>query len=495
MIDEAGHPVAHAPGPAAGGCSSGGRVRVLVVGAVTDLLLGYLVAVFIVAFAGLTAGASADPEALLIDAVPVWLAAHQVPLVLDGAPFGVLPLLPTILVAAMAAAVAGRCTRRLGGRWREDGVPATAALVVAHASAAVVASVLPTGVAESPVWAALLGGGGVAMSGAAPGAFRAAGTPMPAPLAAITTAVRAALIALTGVGAFVLGTALIIRLPDVHDRVESLPPGIGPRVGTLLLSLGYLPNAVVAALSWVAGPGLSIGSAAASPLVTSGATSPLLLPPLPLSAAFPVRPPPTWSLTVVGLPLVVGLLVGRICRRAGPDPIQRVVAAAAAATAAAACVGLAAGVISGRLAAGPFDPFVVPALPLTFCLVGWLGLPATLAAGSAGTSVRRWVRRPAVSSTRARTRQRGCARSRPGRVAGVVVPGRAAPVSETGATDGTAATNPRAVPATTPPEARESTDGGGWELDDQGEVRRPGGERVHPHDEATHDHGVLPDAG
>ncbi|HWN33849.1 MAG TPA: DUF6350 family protein, partial [Pseudonocardia sp.] len=320
---------------------SGDRLRLLTVAAVASVALSYLLMVLVAAVAGLTAGAAPSVKPLLVAAIPLWLAAHQVPLVVAGAPLGALPLLPTIGVLALTARLASRATRRLGGRLREDASAAVATLAGAHASVAVLATALPQSPVQATSWAALLGGGLVAAIGAGLGALRGTGLPAwwttsPGWLREGVAAARVGALSLTTGGALMLLAALLAAVGELNARLQTASPTVGAGVGVTLLSLCYLPNALVAAVSWLAGPGLSIGAAAASPLFTA----PGLLPPIPLMAAMPAQSPPGWTVVVFVLPVLAGALVGLRCRRVDRDPVRRLFAVGVAAAAVAAGFGL-----------------------------------------------------------------------------------------------------------------------------------------------------------
>ncbi|WP_051343361.1 DUF6350 family protein [Pseudonocardia spinosispora] len=358
----------------------GDRFRVLLVAASTSVALSYLAMVLVAAVAGLTASAGPAPGRLLGTAVPLWLAAHQVPLVLADAPLGALPLLPTIGVIALVARAAATATTRLGGRLREDASVVVATLAGTHASVAVLATSLPSADVRAAPWAALLGGGLVAAAGAGPSALRVTGPPRywsktPDWLRVGLAGARIGGSALAVAGALMLLSGLLVASRELYWSLES-SGGFGAALGLTLLSLCYLPNALVASVSWVAGPGVTIGAAAASPLFTS----PGPLPQLPLMAVMPSIQPPGWTVVVFILPVLAGALVGRRCRQAGDDPVTRLSAVAVAAITVAVGAGLLAAVVGGRLAGGPFDPVDVPAFALASAVLAWLGVPAVAVA-------------------------------------------------------------------------------------------------------------------
>jgi Family of unknown function (DUF6350) len=352
-------------------------LRLLVGGGVASVLITYLLVLLVAAVAGLTAGAAVAVKPLLVLAIPLWLAAQQVPLVVAGAPLGVLPLLPTGAVLALAALVAGRLTRKLGGRPREDVPAVVASLAGAHASAAVLATALPQNPVQASGWSALLGAGVVAGTGALLGAVRQAGLPgrwrvEPEWLRGGLAAAGIAGLFLVTAASVMVFASLLVAVGDVHGRLQASSSSPGAGVGMTLLSLCYLPNGLVAAVSWLAGPGLSIGSAAASPLFAV----PGPVPPVPLMAAMPMVRPPGWSGVVFVLPISAGVLAGLRCRQVGREPAFRLAAAGVATTTVAVGIGLLAALVSGRLAGGPFDPVQLPAGMLAAALLGWVGIPA-----------------------------------------------------------------------------------------------------------------------
>ena len=355
------------------------RFRVLLAAALTTLSLGLLAMVLVAAVAGLTAGAGPAFGPLLAAAVPLWLAAHQVPLTVDGAPLGVLPLLPTAGMLWLVAAVAARATRRLGARCREDCSVVVATLAGTNASAAVLATALPAGPVQATPWAALLGAGLVTAAGAALGGLRVSGLPdwwsrSPVWLRTGLAAARTGAAALAGGGALLLVAALLVDVDGVNSRLVAAGSGFGALLGITLFSLCYLPNALVVSVGWAVGPGVSIGVATASPLFAR--TGPL--PGLPLLAAMPSIRPPSWTVIVFLLPLLAGVLAGLRCRRLANVPANRGRAVVVAAALVAVGVAALAAIVSGRLAGGPFDPVEIPALVTGAAVLGWLGVPAAV---------------------------------------------------------------------------------------------------------------------
>lgn len=352
------------------------RLRVLLGAALGSALTSYLLMGTVAALAGLSAGASPEPSALLTVGVPLWLAANQVPLTLAGAPLSMLPLLPTIAVAALAANFAAAAIGKLGRRWGGEAAWVVFALAGSQGSLAILGTALPIDPVQAQPWQALLGGGLVAGAGAAAGVLREVGLPerwrtAPHWVRVALSSGGTGAVGLLTAGALLLFSALAAASVTVHDGFDARP-GWGAGIGITVLCLSYLPNALVAAVSWLAGPGLDIGAATASPVaVTVGP-----LPPVPLMAAMPTSQPPGWAAAVFILPVAVGVLVGLGCRQADADAMVRLRAVWVAILSVGLGFAVLASVAGGRLAGGPFDPVDLAASGNALALMGWLGVPA-----------------------------------------------------------------------------------------------------------------------
>lgn len=360
------------------GISGSDRLRLLLAVAMGTVLVSYAVLVPSAAAVVLSGGLPLD--AAFGAAVPLWLAAHLIPLVLDGRPLSVLPLLPAIGVLLVVAAGAGWAVRRLGGRTRTDAGVVIAAIAGAHAAVAVLSSALlpaTAGLAVAP-WSAMVGGGLVAGVGAGAGVLRWCGLPadwvarVPRWLRHGVLAAGVALAGLLTVGALVLAAGVVARAGAVTASFAELAPNGSAGVGVALLALAYLPNAVVAAVSWSLGPGLTVGTGTSTPFqVALGEPASF-----PLLAVLPDNPPPGWAGLVLLLPVVVGVLTGLRCHRAAPA--ERLPATLAASVLVAMAAAVLADLAGGRLAAGPFDPVRVPPALVGTSVLLLVGLPALL---------------------------------------------------------------------------------------------------------------------
>ncbi len=378
------------------------RVRLLVALGMGTVLVSYALVVPVGALVMLGAGTELSVDAAFVLAAPLWLAAHQVPLVLDGVPLSALPLLPTVAVGALVVIGSATVARRLGGRNPADAGPVVATVAGAHGMVAVLLSAVlpPTGAVAVAPWAALVGGALTAGAAAAIGVLRACGPPprwtrSPGWLRIGAAGGVAGLAGLTACAAMLVLAGLVTSATQVHDLITA-PAEVAGAVGLTALSAGYLPNAVGAATSWLLGPGFSIGSATES---VFGVGPSMPLPSVPLLAAMPVDPPPAWAPLAFVLPAIVGVAVGLLCRAAG-GLFDRLRAVAMAALVVAAGVAVLAAVSGGRLGAGPFDPVVVPVLAAAAAALGWTALPA--AATALGGRVARRPSRPARRAARSR---------------------------------------------------------------------------------------------
>ena len=352
------------------------RLRILCAAAMGTVLASYTLLVPAAAAVGWTAGDGLSFDGAFAAAIPLWLAAHQIPLVLAGQPFSVLPLLPTAVLFAVVALGAGWALRRLGGRFRHDGGPVLVGTAGAHAAVAVLGSALLPRAAEvaAQPWAAMVGAGLLAGSAALTGMLRCCGLPpeWQAAPAWLRVGMRAGALALTGLAA-VASVLLVVALVTGAHRIVAaygvLAPTFGDGLGVTLLGLAYLPNAAVGALSWAVGAGFTVGTATISPFdAKPGVPSSF-----PLLAALPTGVPPVWAPAVLALPVLLGMLVGLSVRRALPVPADRIRATVVAGLVAASGATLLALLAGGRLAAGPYDPVRFPPELIAPATLLWIG--------------------------------------------------------------------------------------------------------------------------
>jgi hypothetical protein len=309
-----------------------------------------------------------------------WLVAHQVPLTIDGAPLGVLPLLPTLLLGALVARCAARVRARCGIHTPSDAGWVAGVIAGTHGVLGAVLALVatPATVTADPVSAALgcaLVGGVAAGLGLArpcgllPAALRRApGWVRPGMVAGVW---GLAVLLTAGLAAVLIG--LGVSAPEVFQMSGS---DAGSAFGLTVLSLGYLPNAAIAGLSWLAGPGFSMGALSVSPVTIVAGP----VPAVPLLAALPEGPVQPWWGITLAVPLLLGAAVGRRCVAAAPDLLGRLQVLGVAAAVLALGSAVLAALAGGRLGTAAFDPVDVPAGSLAVAV-----LSATLLGGCAVT--------------------------------------------------------------------------------------------------------------
>jgi Family of unknown function (DUF6350) len=371
------------PRPAASGRtgSADRPARVLLTAAIGPLVAGYAGIAALLALITATApGATLSTGGVLRAAGPAWLAVHHVPVSIAGHELGVLPLLPTIGVLALVARSAGNAARRLAWDTPRGAAKVIGTVGGAHGLFGLLIALLCLGwtVTAAPV-VAFFGAGILAAAAAAVGTARQCGL-----LAAVLSradgatetglrAGRLAVVALAGVGALVFAIGVVGSFPTVVRLFGAAAPGAGGGLGMALLCLAYLPNVLIGALSFAAGPGFSVGSFGLAQWRFHDGALPAVpvLGPLPDAVA-------DWWVFLMLLPVAVGVLVGLVCRRFDGRLTDRLRAVGVAALVTGGVSLVAAALAGGALADGPFDPVTVPAgsLGVAVCLL--VGVPAAV---------------------------------------------------------------------------------------------------------------------
>lgn len=185
------------------------------------------------------------------------------------------------------------------------------------------------------------------------------GALLPQFAARVARAAGAGLAVYVAFGALLVAGSLVVH----HSRVEALSREVGggwSSVPILLLGVLAAPNAVIAAISYLAGPGFALGSGTS---VSAFGTAHGVLPAFPLLGAVPSGDganPLTWVL-IVAAPLLAGAAVARVAWRAGAMLPALRDAALASAAAGVAVVVLAwqggGGIGTGRLATVGASPW------------------------------------------------------------------------------------------------------------------------------------------
>ncbi|GAA3538911.1 hypothetical protein GCM10022222_23120 [Amycolatopsis ultiminotia] len=360
------------------------RLRVVLTAALGPLVTGYAALATLLALVSLTAERTAfSAGGVLLSAGPGWLAAYQVQLGIGGHPLGMLPLLPTLAVVLLVARAASGAAQRLGCSGLRQAVPLIATITAAHMLFGLLIGLLSLGapVQVNPALAAVVPGvfGALASTG---GVVRRCGLPVAFAERLDPLAVRGLRAGLLGLSALVLTGALVLAGAtafSAHTVADEFGPSIGAGFGLFLLSLLYLPNAVVAAMSFVSGPGFTIGELNVNLVGYRGGP----VPAVPLLGGLPEHAAAWWPVLLV-LPLAVGLLVGWSVRHVDDDPAARIrIVVVAGAVVGFGCVVLGT-LAGGRLGDGPFDPVSVPVGVASIVAFCWIVIPAGFVAFFSG---------------------------------------------------------------------------------------------------------------
>ncbi|WAC54451.1 DUF6350 family protein [Gordonia sp. SL306] len=310
-----------------------GSARELVVVAFAVPVVTMLVSAVVVLTVLLSAGSGLDGMATAVGAI--WLAIHQVPLTMSGVTIGVLPLLPTIAVAAgsarLAASVSGPerpASELVAVVFSAMGGP----LLMTALSLAVVmdgSSVFPL---QSP--AALTAFGytaGIHAAAATLGIVwrrrrecydRFGITP------AVRRGVRLggfAVAALLTCAAALVVIRLVMRWGVVGDLIGG-GSDLDGYLGLTALSVLYLPNAVVGAAAVLVGSDVHVGGATVDLLDVHGGP----VPPLPVLGVLPEGGAGMLGILGFVIPASIALLVAWRCRDIDPLANVRSVAVAGA---------------------------------------------------------------------------------------------------------------------------------------------------------------------
>ncbi|MGP4015453.1 cell division protein PerM [Saccharopolyspora sp. 5N708] len=360
---------------------------VAAVGAV--LLIGYLATAGLIALVMATAtSAHFDPIVVLLAALPGWLALHQTPLTITGAPLSVLPLLPTVLVMLLIAVASGWVARRSRLRRPDQAWPVITAMGLVHAFIGTSIAVAMGGPVSAVPVDAFLSCGLTATIAATAGVANRCGLiylVWERVEAEVWSGMRIGLLAvaaLVGAGGVVLLCAICVSAPEMAAALER-SGAAGDAIGATLLSILYLPNAVLAGWSFATGTGLSIGRLTAQPLHAT----PGPVPDLPLLAVLPTHDSAAWWATSLALPLVVGALVGTACRRVPGALSRRLLAVGVAAVVAAVGTLVLACIAGGDLGNGPIGPVTLHPVVLAAATLCWLAIPGAGVTWLAGPDI------------------------------------------------------------------------------------------------------------
>jgi hypothetical protein len=299
--------------------------RLVLAGALTAAVAG-VVGLAVVTVAVVLVEALDDrSHAGLLDTVrtgaQLWLVAHGTHLELPDGRLGLLPLglaaLPLVLTwragrrVATTAAAAGRGS---GGR---AAVRVAGAVAVPYAAVVTAVAVACADDVRPVPWTALVAGLGVAAVGAGAAALRVCAQGLlqrvPARVAAVGAAAVAAVVVLVGAGSLLVAVALGAQLGEGAELARASGAGIAGGVALLLLGLALAPNAALWGVSWLAGPGFTVGlETSVGPFGVDAGP----VPAVPLLAALPAGAPPTVvALVVLLVPVLAGVCAAGVLHR------------------------------------------------------------------------------------------------------------------------------------------------------------------------------------
>lgn len=317
-----------------------------------------------------------------------WLVAHQVPLVIGKTPLGLLPLLPTALLAWLSARDCARAVEPDSSRadlgWivgaaLSGPLLVTAVCLAVAEDASGVVALQPPNTLSAFAWV-----GGLYLVAAAAGIahrdrrrffvlLRAPDWAVAGVYGAGRTVVR-----LLGCAAAVTLVSLLAHGSRFLEGYQASGNFAGV-LGLTLLSLAYLPNVVVGAVGMLVGSGVEFGDASVGVFSVVGGP----VPSVPVLAALPSGPAAGWWVVLLLVPAAVGVLGGIDAGRTSTDR-----ATAPWATLSSAGFATVALVLLGAVAGGELGTFGSVGIDLpVFAVVtfAWLAL-----AGYAGLLFARW---------------------------------------------------------------------------------------------------------
>ncbi|QSB04786.1 DUF6350 family protein [Natronoglycomyces albus] len=272
----------------------------------------------------------AEVDTVIATAGTIWIAGHGAPVVIDELPISLTPLLLTLVIAWRLSRVGAHTIRAIGGRDAaavRAVVLATSLLYIAVFAAVVAYSnrepftieILPALAYAVPLAILSLWWGAANESGVLHEGWMRASLWL---RRGLRTGSLAA-IALIACGAAVAGVSVAVNGGSVGESLTGYENGEWA-VG--LLCLLYLPNIAIWSATYIIGPGFAVGDGTIVQ-VTDVTLNPL--PPLPWFAALPAEPLHEYGTALLGLPLVIGALLGILLTYRSPDlRLPRVITAA-----------------------------------------------------------------------------------------------------------------------------------------------------------------------
>jgi len=278
-----------------------------------------------------------------------WLAGLGQAPTLAGVPLTLLPLgfalLPLIAVIAASrwAADASAVARR------GEALAVALSVGVSFAAVSAIIASMSRNLGISPARTALVAGlvtGALASLVILRRARLISLDTLPFPARDGLAATGAALLSLVVAASLLLAVAIIGSFDEMTSLLVELNAGISGLLLLAVLTLGYLPVAVMWSLAYLLGPGVTVSvGTIVSPYVD---TSTAALPGFPLLAALPDQPP-TGAVLLPLLAVAAGAVAGALLRRRGQIGLRGCLVAAGSAIATGAILAIAAWLASGSL--------------------------------------------------------------------------------------------------------------------------------------------------
>lgn len=194
----------------------------------------------------------------------------------------------------------------------------------------------------------------------------------------------AALATLVALSAVLLAVSVVAHASEMNALLVELDPGLSGAVLLAVLSLGYLPTAIVWSMAYVIGPGVTVAVGTSVSAFAEPATA--TLPGFPLLAALPGSTPPG-AVALPGLVLAAGVLAGLLLRARGHGGVRGALAALMTAALTGAGLAVVAWLTSGSI--GTTSLQGLGPSPL------WLGLIGGALVGAGALAVAAWPARRA----------------------------------------------------------------------------------------------------
>ncbi|MFC8048093.1 DUF6350 family protein [Nocardia sp. NPDC057353] len=368
-------------GPEGGWALTPERARVLVLVAARPATFALTIAAVLVMTTLLAAGSGTEGGAGAIAAS--WLAIHQVPLTIGKTTLGALPLLATGLLVWGTARECAHAVRPganrvdlawiLGAALLGPLVVTSICIAVTEDASAVVALQPPNPLAAFALvffWHLLAAVAGIATR------LPDVDLPLPAVPEWVLAGLRAGgliVVRMLACAAAVVLLALLARGSAVLDAYAGADGVVGV-LGLTLLSIGYLPNVVVATVGVLLGPGAQLGGAEFGLFGVVGGA----VPGLPVLGAVPTGPAAGWWPVLLVLPAAVGALGGLETARSSEDRLTAPWATLTAAGSATLALLLLGAVSGGQLGEVGRVGMLLPAFAVValawFAVFGYAGL-------------------------------------------------------------------------------------------------------------------------